>query len=104
MTLSIKLTNDSTAPVAPLALVNGTLVLAKGEFHRAVFSAEKSLVVHPVQRGETAQTAEDRVLKRMFDAYSIQAGGKTHDGKPIPTWDEIGADVQARWRAALQAI
>lgn len=104
MTLSIKLTNDSAALVAPLALVNGTLVLAKGEFHRAVFSAEKSLVVHPVQRGETAQTAEDRVLKRMWAAYAAQAGGKTFDDKPLPTWDELGADRQACWRAALQAI
>lgn len=39
----------------------------------------------------------------MFDAYNKQAGGKTYDGKPIPPWDEIGDNVQARWFAAALA-
>ena len=38
--------------------------------------------------------------KEMWDAYAKQAGGVTFDGKPLPTWDELGEERQACWKAA----
>ena len=38
--------------------------------------------------------------KEMWEAYAKQAGGLTFDGKPLPTWDELGKERQACWRAA----
>jgi hypothetical protein len=43
---------------------------------------------------------ETHIAKLMWDAYAIQAGGKTFDGKPLPTWDELGEDRQSCWIAA----
>ena len=40
------------------------------------------------------------IAKLMWDAYAIQAGGNTFDGKPLPTWDELGAERQSCWLAA----
>jgi hypothetical protein len=40
------------------------------------------------------------IAKRMWDAYAIQAGGKTFDGKPLPIWDELGEERQSCWVAA----
>lgn len=42
------------------------------------------------------------IARRMFKAYSDRAGGLTHDGKPIPTFDELGEAVQANWIAAAE--
>ena len=42
------------------------------------------------------------LAKRMWVAYSIRAGGKTFDGKPLPSWDELGEDRQACWVAAAK--
>ena len=38
-----------------------------------------------------------------WDAYSEASGGKTYDGKPLPTWQELGEDKQAAWRTAAKA-
>ena len=46
---------------------------------------------------------EDALPREMWEAYSVRAGGKTFDGKPLPTWDELGEDRQACWRAAAYA-
>ena len=43
---------------------------------------------------------DTHIAKLMWDAYAIQAGGKTFDGKPLPTWDELGEDRQSCWVAA----
>jgi molecular chaperone GrpE (heat shock protein) len=40
--------------------------------------------------------------RKMWDAYAKQAGGVTFDGKPLPTWDELGNDRQACWVAAAK--
>ncbi|MFI6700325.1 hypothetical protein ACIBJC_15330 [Streptomyces sp. NPDC050509] len=37
-------------------------------------------------------------------AYSESTGGRTHDGRPIPAWDDLGASVQAAWIAAATAV
>ena len=51
-------------------------------------------LVHPV-KDNAMKTA-----KRMWDAYTFRAGGITFDGKPLPTWDELGEDRQSCWLAA----
>ena len=43
---------------------------------------------------------DTHIAKLMWDAYAIQAGGKTFDGKPLPTWDELGEERQSCWVAA----
>lgn len=40
--------------------------------------------------------------KKLWEAYSEAAGGKTFDGKPLPTWDELGEDRQKCWDAAAE--
>ena len=44
--------------------------------------------------------ANAHIAKLMWDAYAIQAGGKTFDGKPLPSWDELGDERQSCWIAA----
>ena len=43
---------------------------------------------------------DTHIAKLMWDAYAVQAGGKTFDGKPLPTWDELGEERQSCWVAA----
>lgn len=43
------------------------------------------------------------VAKIAFDAYNVQAGGKTWDGKEIPPFEKVGERVQANWIAAVKA-
>ena len=43
---------------------------------------------------------DTHIAKLMWESYAIQAGGKTFDGKPLPTWDELGEDRQSCWIAA----
>ena len=43
---------------------------------------------------------DTHIAKLMWDAYAVQAGGKTFDGKPLPTWDELGEERQSCWIAA----
>lgn len=35
-----------------------------------------------------------------YDAYGVEVGGTTWDGKPIPTWDKITARQRNGWRKA----
>lgn len=70
---------------------------------RCVYYA-RSAVVHELRPDEELSAAEDRALRRMWAAYAAQAGGKTFDGKPLPTWEELGDERQACWRAALKAV
>lgn len=41
--------------------------------------------------------------KAAFEAYSAEVGGKTWDGKPIPTWEALTDQVRAGWVAAATA-
>ena len=41
---------------------------------------------------------------KAYAAYCAQAGGVTFDGKPLPTFDELGEERQACWVAAVDAI
>ena len=40
------------------------------------------------------------IVKKMWAAYCEAAGGVTYDGKPLPTWEELGEDRQKCWMAA----
>lgn len=42
----------------------------------------------------------DRLAREMFAAYNASAGGVTFDGRPIPTYDQVGEKVRRHWRAA----
>jgi len=44
-----------------------------------------------------------------YEAYGETAGWKTFDGRPMPSWDELGAsdtgkETQRRWEVAAKAI
>lgn len=39
-----------------------------------------------------------------FEAYSKAMGGKTYDGKNIPHWNDLSAQVQKGWTAAARAV
>jgi hypothetical protein len=42
-----------------------------------------------------------------YEAYAQSTGGKTWDGKPMPTWEQVlasGTKVAGAWEAAAQAI
>lgn len=43
------------------------------------------------------------IARKMWEAYSERAGGVTYDGKPLPTWDELGTERQLCWAAAAMA-
>ena len=40
------------------------------------------------------------IVKKMWAAYCEAAGGVTYDGKPLPTWEELGDDRHKCWIAA----
>jgi hypothetical protein len=39
-----------------------------------------------------------------WEAYAASVGGTTFDGKPLPTWDELGDRQKEGWRAATKAV
>lgn len=39
-----------------------------------------------------------------YEAYGLKADWKTWDGKPMPTWTDLGDVVRDRWQAAAEAI
>lgn len=39
-----------------------------------------------------------------YDAYGKATGGLTHDGRPMPTWDQLGDRIQHAWAAAALAL
>lgn len=45
-----------------------------------------------------------QLAKVAFTAYGRATGGKTHDGKPIPAWEDLGPTVQTAWEVAAEAI
>jgi hypothetical protein len=47
-------------------------------------------------------TGVDRLSTELWKSYSYKAGGKTFDGKPLPTWEELGEDRQECWRAVAR--
>lgn len=39
-----------------------------------------------------------------YEAYARATGGKTFDGRTMPTWGELPAGVSAAWAAAAEAV
>ena len=48
-------------------------------------------------------TNYERIAEKMYSAYCSHAGGLTFDGKPLPSWQELGLERQSCWRAAAEA-
>ncbi len=68
--------------------------------------AGQSISIREVHEGDAQApgtgSLEDKA-RRMWAAYSEKAGGKTFDGKPLPTWAELGEERQGCWLAAAAA-
>jgi hypothetical protein len=45
----------------------------------------------------------DVLARLMYQAYYKEAGGLTFDGKPLPTWYQLGAPQHRCWIAAARA-
>lgn len=39
-----------------------------------------------------------------YHAYGQSTGWTTHDGRPMPSWNDLGDRVQAAWIAAVTAV
>ena len=48
-------------------------------------------------------TNYEQMAEKMYSAYCQQAGGLTFDGKPLPSFQELGLERQACWKAAAEA-
>lgn len=35
--------------------------------------------------------------KRAYELYALNADNKTHDGRDMPAWEDLGNQVQANW-------
>jgi hypothetical protein len=46
----------------------------------------------------------EQLAQSAYDAYCKQAGGKTFDGQPLPTFDALGAERQSCWIAAVKQL
>lgn len=39
-----------------------------------------------------------------YAAYARARDGKTHDGRDMPSWDNLGPEIQEAWETAAQAV
>lgn len=46
----------------------------------------------------------EQLARIAWDAYAVAVGGKTFDGKPLPTYEQLGETQKAGWAAAAEAI
>lgn len=51
-----------------------------------------------------AMQSLQREGKRAFAVYTVTVGGKTYDGKDIPSWDSLTELVQEGWMMAAFAV
>ena len=67
---------------------------------------EKSLFIRLAEKFEIPIDIKDPTAKaaKAYAAYCAQAGGVTFDGKPLPTFCELGEERQACWIAAVDSI
>ena len=110
MTLKVTVTHaNKGSAVAALVLQNGRpSMLTEGESMDFFVHPEAPLLVHEAEMplDTLARIAELRaeVAQRAWAAYSVQAGGVSFDGKPLPSWEELGPNRQACWLAAVAAV
>lgn len=54
---------------------------------------------------ETNNVSHDRHHGRVgYEAYAQSTGGKTFDGRDMPTWDALPERIQKAWNDAASAI
>lgn len=41
--------------------------------------------------------------KSAYEAYARSTGGKTFDGRPMPTWNELPQRIRDAWAAGAEA-
>jgi hypothetical protein len=44
------------------------------------------------------------LAKIAYEAYGESTGSRTFDGRQMPAWDDLGANIQLAWLAAAQAV
>lgn len=50
----------------------------------------------------TSRSHPSDIAQELYGAYVRQAMGKTFDGKPLPTWHELGTNRQDCWIAVVK--
>ena len=67
---------------------------------------EKSLFIRLAERFEIPINIKDPAAEaaKAYAAYCAQACGLTFDGKPLPTFEELGEARQACWIAAVDLV
>ena len=46
----------------------------------------------------------DQLGKRGYEAYAVSTGGKTYDGRDMPTWDQLPERIRQAWIAAAADV
>lgn len=46
----------------------------------------------------------DYAARAAYAAYGAATGGLTHDGRPMPAWEQLGGTIQGAWAAAAGAV
>lgn len=45
-----------------------------------------------------------RLAQAAYQAYQEATDGKTHDGRSMPAWEDLGTPVQNAWKLAAEAV
>lgn len=45
-----------------------------------------------------------RLAQTAYAAYGETTGGLNHRGEPMPSWTDLGEDIQQAWIAAARAV
>jgi hypothetical protein len=62
------------------------------------------LTRHPLPGGPLTLAEKDRLARLAYAAYGKVTGGKNFQGDPMPAFDDLGAVIQAAWRAGAGEI
>ena len=86
--------------------VEEAIAAVKQDGYALQYVFEKSLFIRLAERFEIPIDIKDPTAKaaKAYAAYCAQAGGLTFDGKPLPTFEELGEARQARWIAAVDSV
>lgn len=62
--------------------------------------------IRPLDRRDAMGTPFDYTYlgKVGYDAYGADADWKNYQGKPMPKWEELPADIRRKWTVAAKAI
>lgn len=45
----------------------------------------------------------DAGARAAYRAYGLVTGGKTHDGRDMPSWEDLGDSIRTAWRGGAHA-